>query len=166
MKNPKGQALVETAIIIFILTAMTFGALQVCVLVVNDLITNEASYAISRIVAVHSGDDSRLRTKMIESSVYLLAKYVNPKSLMFLPVKAVADPVENEKYNYIAGGKVIRFNTEIKYISRIMFGSLLQPAKLPGTRGIVERVASVRMIKSPDEEYYNRAYPGARNFNE
>ncbi len=51
-----------------------------------------------------------------------------------------------------------KYNVKIKYNMRLMFSSLF------GSDGARTQWARARMIKSPDEEFYYKAYPGARRF--
>jgi hypothetical protein len=56
--------------------------------------------------------------------------------------------------------EIRKYNTNIAYQTRVMFSSLLN---LP-VSGIWQQTARARLVKSPDERYYYRAYPGARSF--
>jgi hypothetical protein len=66
-----------------------------------------------------------------------------------------------------SGRSVQKYTAKIYYYTKIMFGSIV--AKNMSTRSLfggANRYASSRsrMIPSPDQEYYGKAYPGANKF--
>ncbi|MCL2484831.1 MAG: hypothetical protein FWF00_05100 [Endomicrobia bacterium] len=62
-------------------------------------------------------------------------------------------------------GNIIRPHTaKIYYYTRVMFGSLVAKDTSRGNRRYLS--SRSRMVPSPDSDYYYKAYPGARNFDE
>lgn len=83
-------------------------------------------------------------------------------------------PVTASRKTYDYSNNVLTDHTvKIYYFTRVMFGSLV--AKKTSRREMTDKIlgksgsrryqsARSRMVPSPDSAYYNKAYPGARNF--
>jgi hypothetical protein len=68
-----------------------------------------------------------------------------------------------------SGRQVKKYTAKVYYYTKIMFGSIV--AKQMSKRSFLggsDRYSSSRnrMIPSPDQDYYDKAYPGARKFDE
>ena len=65
---------------------------------------------------------------------------------------------------------ILAYTTNVRYYTRIMFASLIKPLHnftfLSGGIPFVERSARARLIRSPHSDYYNKAYPRGKSFNE
>jgi hypothetical protein len=94
----------------------------------------------------------------------ILAGNINLKYLTFVPYDVPINGKDIQSSH--SGAKAQVYNTSIKYVQSIMFGSLLSgPRIMPiGNINLVKNAARARMVKSPDEEYYYKAYPEAPNF--
>jgi len=55
------------------------------------------------------------------------------------------------------------YNTTVKYIQSVMFGYLFSGPQIMsiGSTNVLKCAARARMVKSPDEDYYDKAYPDA-----
>lgn len=167
-KDQRGQAMVESMLIVVLLTIVLFAALQILVVVINDMVVNEAAFSAARASAVTSGEDARLKEKTGLVTLALLSPHYSSGNL--LTAGADTTTTMNNDYCYYSKGGSVRLDTEIDYTSRILFPSLVRPGgskAFPGnTGGVMRNTARARMIKSPDEEYYDKAYFGARLFND
>jgi hypothetical protein len=67
-----------------------------------------------------------------------------------------------KKFRDYSGRSVSKETTKIYYFTRVMFGSLI--AKKNSFKNRRYQSARNRMIPSPDDEYYCKAFPGAKNF--
>ncbi|OGS17263.1 MAG: hypothetical protein A2219_00195 [Elusimicrobia bacterium RIFOXYA2_FULL_50_26] len=172
MRASKGQALIESALIIFMLTAILFASLQLCILVINNLIANEAAFTVNRIAVVTEGGTDAVKMKIQLAAIALFLPHVSFERPSFLPELASFYESDGEKEAgvYESGGTLVRRSIEIRYLNKIMFGSLLNPVGnagfLSGGINVMQNTASSRMIKSPDEPYYKRAYKGAKGYDE
>ena len=172
MRVSKGQALIESAIIILMLTAILFASLQLCILVINSLIANEAAFTVNRISVVTAGGTDAVKQKIQLAAVALFLPHVSFERPSFLPELASFYESDEQKEPgvYESGGRLVRHSIEIRYLNKIMFGSLLNPGNmagfLSGGINVMQNTASSRMIKSPDEPYYKRAYKGAKEYDE
>ena len=186
LKNSSGQALVETLLVIVSITVVCFAMIEFCVIVMDDLICNEVAFSIVRtavVTKIGAGADnnsdreaSALRQTTLPAAGLLLltSGLVNLKNLNFIPTAA---ETEVGFLNDGNGGRLkdnserdIRlYNTTMKYYVNTMFIRLIDPF---GTNsfsfnghGMLQRFARARMVKSPDEEYYDHAYRDASKFN-
>lgn len=161
-----GQAMVESLLIVVLLTSLLFGTLSVCVMVINDMLSYEAAFSIARVAVVSPGNKSELDKRSKLAAALLLAPHTSQTS--YIPYEIRTDYNDSENYDYTSRGKVIRHNTELRYLSKVLFSQLASPFERSvvnsPAKNMKMREASISMIKSPDEEYYNRAYNGAPNF--
>ncbi|MDR1696079.1 MAG: hypothetical protein LBR69_05575 [Endomicrobium sp.] len=93
-----------------------------------------------------------------------------------LYAKGEPDAEQRKKWDEDYSGHIIRPHTaKIYYFTRVMFGSLT--AKSASKRDIRDSISGIpgsrryqssrsRMVPSPDSDYYHKAYPGAKNFDE
>jgi hypothetical protein len=160
--NNKGQAMVETLITTVFLTIIVFAALQLVIMIVNDLSMNEKVFAMSRVAVVSKTAEVDNKMKWI-STLFLLPD-VKLSGFHFVPYEV---PVEGKSVSGShSGTKAQIYNTSIKYVQSVMFGNLLSGSQIMsiGNVNLIKNTARARMVKSPDEDYYDKAYPGAPNF--
>jgi hypothetical protein len=67
-----------------------------------------------------------------------------------------------KKFKDYSGKNITKETTKIYYFTRVMFGSLVSKNKSFKNRRY--QSARNRMIPSPDDKYYYKAFPGAKNF--
>ena len=75
-----GQAMVETLISTVFLAILVIASIQLVIMVVNDLIANEAAYSISRVAVVSKDNDLNNKTRI--AATYLLTWNTNSR---FIP---------------------------------------------------------------------------------
>ena len=75
----RGQAMVETMLIITFVTILMFATVQLCTVVVNDMIANEAASAINRAVMVTSERTKNSNTSM-KAALYVFSRWPSPVS--------------------------------------------------------------------------------------
>lgn len=146
--------MVESLLIVVLLTSLLFGTLSICVMVMNDMLSYEAAFSAARVAAVSRGDQGEIDRRAGLASAVLLAGHTSTVS--YIPCGIKTDNNEG------------RQNTELSYMCRVLFSSLISPFDRKPfsslTRNMVKRETSVRMIRSPDEGYYDKAYNGAKQF--
>ncbi|MCB4791003.1 MAG: hypothetical protein LHV68_03855 [Elusimicrobia bacterium] len=156
-KNTKGQALIETLLCTVFLIIICFATIQLCIVVIHDLISNEAAFSIARAASV-TKDENTLDNRVKTAAAILLLPHFNLNS--FVPVKARTESTD------IAGRKV--YNVTLEYFINTMFAYFIDPLAKDtyslGSSRFLKRFARARIVKSPDEEFYNKAYPQANEF--
>ena len=159
--NSKGQAMVETLITTVFLTIIAFATMQLVIMVVNDLTMNEAAFAISRVAVVSKTDEVPTKTRIAAALVVLTQ--INPNNINFI---AYDVPVEGKDIPGSHSGNVAKYSTTVKYVQSIMFGSLLSGSQIMsiGNVNLIKNTSRAWMVKSPDEDYYDKAYPDAPNY--
>jgi hypothetical protein len=206
MRNSSGQALLEALFVVTFTTIIMFCFLQVCIMVVDDMILNEAAFVAMRSAAVTKGGQSKRREEaQVWAENYLLLFYpwtwsdITSRfkgSFVFSDHDTVApyyrnarnsdnEDEEEETSGDDAGNSVTywgaslgnirdysgrsiqKYTAKIYYYTKIMFGSIV--AKNMSRRllfGGSSRYASSRsrMVPSPDQDFYDKAYPGADRF--
>ncbi|MCX5781623.1 MAG: hypothetical protein NT145_02810 [Elusimicrobia bacterium] len=163
-KNNRGQAMIETLLSTVFLTIVVFAGIQLVIMVVNDLIANEAAFAISR-VAVVSKTDKDVKAKTLASALFLFMNEISSGKLDFVPYNVPVDYVTlegahiNERTN--RPKEIKSYNTRLKYLQSIMFGKLLSGSTILsiGNTNVKRNTSRAWMVKSPDEDYYDKSYP-------
>lgn len=154
--------MIETLISTVCLVIITFAALQLVIMVVNDLAMNEASFAISRVAVVSKEIDVKQNT--FTASGIVLVPQTNLNNMNFA---AYDVPVDGKQIPGSHSGTAVQiYNSTVKYIQSVMFGSLFSGQQIMsiGNTNVLKCAARARMVKSPDEDYYDKAYNGAQNF--
>jgi hypothetical protein len=160
--------MIETLFISVIVVAALFASIQLCIITVNALICNEAAFAAMRIGAVSGGD--QLQENVKDAVQALLLPHYATAGRNFLQHETTCwnNTIEGEPAPDHANNAILKYNTNITYSTHILFPSLLQPFSrlvfFSGGNSILDQTARARMVKSPDEKYYYRAYPKARCF--
>ncbi|MBN1622109.1 MAG: pilus assembly protein [Endomicrobiales bacterium] len=169
--NNHGQAIVETAFLIILISAICFAALQICIFVVNDIICNEASFASARVAIISTKvSSSQIQKDAENTALKILTWFFSTNNMMYKETTLWDKkplgwqiPVGNNE-------NILSYTTNIKYDTKIMFSSLLNPFHnftfFSGGNPLLERSARARLIRSPNRDFYNKAYPEAESFNE
>lgn len=155
--NNKGQSFLEGFIIAIIITVFMFCAIQVCIMVVDDMFLNYTAFCATRKIVVTKNKE------ISDIAKQTVSKLVMPYKLKSASIKYYKTTHWNEN---ILGNKVLdhsnkeikKHNVKIAYHTKIMFSRLF------GYMFYREQSARARMIKSPDEQFYNKAYPNAKEF--
>ena len=165
-----GQTLIEGLIVCMLVTALMFGLIQVCILVVNDMLYNEVSFSATRAVAVTKEKDIQSFSKKTVNKLLIASGLTS--GLLFADIEQDSrnsDDEETKTTNWegtILGENIIdhngtnikKYNVKINYKTRLIF------YKLFGGNLFRQQSARARMIKSPDIQYYDKAYPDAKTF--
>jgi len=168
----KGQTLIEGLIVCMLVTALMFGLIQVCVLVVNDMLYNEVSFSATRAVTVTKEKDIQSFSKKTVNKLLITSGLTS--GLLFADIEQDSRDSDEEKSKTtnwegtILGENIVdhngtnikKYNVKVTYKTRLMF------YKLFGGNLFREQSARTRMIKSPDVKYYDKAYPDAKNFSD
>ncbi|MDR1418300.1 MAG: hypothetical protein LBI80_04000 [Endomicrobium sp.] len=197
MKYDKGQTLLEALFVIVFTTIIMFAFLQVCIIVVDDMVANEAAFVAARSASV---TESKFRLKEVQNRAksYILFFYplaifsntkFNPSHFVFVDKKdfkqnfktSISESEEGIPYEEVSGGTnfitiwkgrkktkdysgkdLSKETVKIYYFSRVLFGNLV--AKDNSVKNRRYQSARNRIIPSPDQSYYFKAFPGARKF--
>jgi hypothetical protein len=149
---------------------------------------NEAAFGSSRVAAVNDGTYTELA---IDEGAFRAAVYtLGPKAVPAQNFTTVWYPGDGALGNDRAGEKRKMLSGHIYYLQKIAFSSLLQPlagdndpfVKSQGHAGSfygggfnmldvsrkkgITGAAHARLVKSPDRKFLNKAYEGAKKFDE
>lgn len=156
--NKRGQSFLEGLIISFIITVFMFAAIQVCITVVDDMFFNFVSFSATRKVIVSSRKEIQNIAKQAVSNI-LTPYNLGSTSVINYKTTTWNEEILGNKVKDHNGNNTNKYNVKIGYVTGIIFGRLFN--NIVGYR---EQSARARMVKSPDEKYYNKAYPDAKNF--
>ena len=155
--NNKGQSFLEGFIIACIITVLMFAAIQVCIIVVDDMYLNYSAFSATRQIVVTKGKDISDTAKQTVSK--LLTPYMlNSKSILNYKTTHWDENILGNKILDHSDKQVNKHNVKIGYNAKVMFGRFFDSAYYR------EQSARARMVKSPDEDFYNKAYPTAKEF--
>ena len=159
--------MVESIFIVLVLTAVFFAALQLCIMAVDDMVYNEVAFSALRVGIVTPARELSERVK--NSTAFLLVLHaISFSSIIPGETTVKHEKIAGKDMRDHGGAAVHKYDINVHYTMRLMFSSLLRPLNhavlLGGGIPFVERTASARLVKSPDEAYYYRAYPGAQPF--
>jgi len=162
-KKNKGQAFIEGLIATMIITIFMFALIQVCIIVVKDTLYNEVAFMATRSVSVAKygkikDTAQKVADKMFQLNGLSSKKLDNSDEYNGSKTTNWDGTVLGKDIKDHGGVNLKKYNVKIKYNLKIIFAYLFDSG---GNRTQWSRA---RMIKSPDEEYYNKAYPGAREF--
>jgi superfamily II RNA helicase len=162
-KKNNGQAFIEGLIAVMVITIFMFALIQVCIIVVNDTLYNEVAFMATRAVSVAKHSQIKDTAQKVADKMFQL----NGLSSKNIDNSTDDDGSKTTNWDGTVLGKDIKdhngvnlkkYNVKIKYNMKVIFASLFDSSR---TRTQWSRA---RMIKSPDEEYYYKAYPGAKEF--
>lgn len=162
-KKNNGQAFIEGLIAVMVITIFMFALILVCIIVVNDTLYNEVAFMATRAVSVAKYGQikdtaQKVADKMFQSNGLSSKNIDNSTDDNGSKTTNWDGTVLGKDIKDHSGVNLKKYNVKIKYNLKIMFADLFDSG---GTR---TQWARARMIKSPDEEYYNKAYPGAKEF--
>ena len=153
----KGQSFLEGFIIACIITILMFAAIQVCITVVDDMYLNYSAFSATRKIIVTKSKEISDTAKQTVSK--LLTPYMlNSKSIFNYKTTHWDENILGNKILDHDGKQINKHNVKIGYYSRVMFGRFFN------SKYYREQSARARMVKSPDENFYNKAYPDAKEF--
>ncbi len=158
VRNNKGQSLIEGLIISLVLISFMFAALQVCILAIDDMYFNFASFAATRKAIVSENKNILNNAKKIV--IGIITPY-QTKSISVISYKVTHwhEQILGKTNKDHSGSTLDKHNIKILYTTKIIFYrlfSLFTPLRTQSARA--------RMVKSPDQKFYNRAYPNAQEF--
>jgi len=144
LKNKKGQALVETVLVIFLFYGMFFGLVQVFLLATTKMETFDAAHAAAR-------------SKIVNCSPLSAYSVFIPHPTFgktFFPVVQTEEvsPVKTIKNS--EGSPVYITKAKVNYLQKVMFKDFFTLG-IPYIRGRSEAM----MINSPEPAYFDRAFP-------
>ncbi|MCR4663462.1 MAG: hypothetical protein K5622_06230 [Endomicrobiaceae bacterium] len=155
--NNKGQSFLEGFIIACIITVLMFAALQICIMVADDMYLNYSAFSAARKIVVSKSKDISDTAKQTVSK--LLTPYMlNSKSIFNYKTTHWNEEILGNKILDHSDKQIHKHNIKIGYYIKIMFGRFFNSSYYR------EQSARARMIKSPDENFYNKAYPDAKEF--
>ena len=156
--NNKGQSLIEGFIVAVIITVIMFAAIQLCIIVVDDMYANYAAFcAVRKIVVTKNSDITDTAKKTV--SKFFIPYMLKSRSVIDYKVTHWSETVLGNRIPDHSGQEIKKHNIKIAYKSKVMFYKLFNLENF-----LREESSRARMIKSPDEEFYNKAYPNAREF--
>jgi hypothetical protein len=152
-----GQSLLEGLAISLIITVFMFAAIQVCIICVDDMFFNFTAFGATRKISVTQRKKIENTAKQTVSSS--LSLYIfNSAGILNYATTHWDENILGNKLKDHHNNSINKHNVKIGYDAKIMFGRLFN------SKAYRHQSARARMIKSPDEEYYNKAYPGAKEF--
>jgi len=132
--SEKGQALVETAIIIIIILAIIFGIMQLALIGTAKIVAQDAAYATARAEIV--GKSPKI------AGWYVMESLRKKEDVRFsLPT---VSSEKHSKFNEVVEGK-------IRYIQRILSLFSVPVFNPLGT-------VTCKMVKSPCEDFYDKPF--------
>lgn len=147
MKREKGQALVETALIIVLLFGIFFGLIQLFHLATFRINAFDAAGASARAVVV--GKDPS-----IAGNYVLLSEQIGKEIIPKIEIS-----LENTKTNLrnSQGKNLTVVIARVNYLQRVMFPKFFS---LFGFRWLAGQTIC-KMVNSPEPKYFNKSYPEA-----
>ncbi len=152
-----GQSFLEGLIISLIVTVFMFAAIQACIMVVDDMYVNFAAFNAVRTVSVTENKNITKAAKKAVSDA-LFAYNLQSASIFSYETTNWNEKILGNELKDHAGTDIKKHNVKVGYAVNVMFGKLFDPT---GSR---RQSARARMVKSPDEQYYRKAYPNAKEF--
>jgi hypothetical protein len=157
INTDKGQSLLEGLVISIIITIFMFAAVQVCIMCVDDMFLNFASFSATRKISVSKRKEIENVAKQAVSNI-LSVYSLNSASIINYKTTHWDEPILGNKVKDHNNNNINKHNVKIGYDMKIMF------SKLFNSTAYRHQSSRARMVKSPDEEYYNKAYPDAKEF--
>lgn len=159
--NQNGQALIESLLLILLATIITCLGFQVCVIAINDMICNETAFSAMRSISVcNTRTIEHLKNEAEKTALIILLPHLSINNLMYIKTTVWIDETPEGLITLDHNNNpILKCNTAVKYYSNLIFGSNFNKIN-----GFLIQRARARMVKSPDEKYYNKAYPEAPDF--
>lgn len=158
VKNNNGQSLIEGLIISLILIFFMFAALQTCILVTDDMYFNFASFAATRKAIVSNSKNILSNAKKIVNGI-VVPYQMKSIGVISYRVTHWHEQILGKTNKDHSDSTLDKHNIKVLYNTKIMFYrifNLFSPVR--------EQSARARMVKSPDQKFYHRAYPDAKEF--
>lgn len=156
--NNKGQAFIEGLIISTIITIFMFCAIQVCIMVVDDMYANYSAFSATRKVVVSQTKNISNTAKQVVSKLFV-SYMLNSASIQNYKTTHWNETILGNNIVDHSGKEIKKHNVKIAYYTKIIF-----PKLFGNITNYREQSARSRMVKSLDEDFYNKAYPNAREF--
>ena len=155
--NNKGQSFLEGFIVACIITVLMFAAIQVCIVVVDDMYLNYSAFSAVRKIVVTKNKEISDTAKQTVSKL-LFPYMLNSKSIFDYKTTHWDENILGNKILDHDGKQINKHNVKIGYYAKVMFARFFDSVFYR------EQSARARMVKSPDEKFYTKAYPDAKEF--
>jgi len=129
-KNEKGQALVETAIVILIILVLIFGIMELALIGTVMIVANDAAYSVARAGVVEKKGTTAGTCVMLPVL-----------TVGVVPIKMRATSEEKGKFEVV--------ESEVKFV-KLLHRFLWSP--------IFTGTVTCKMVKSPDGEFYDKSF--------
>ena len=93
--NRRAQTLIEALIVCMLITVLMFGLIQVCIMVVDDMLYNEVSFSATRAVAVTKQQDIQKFSKQTVNKLLIASGLVS--GLLFADIEQDGRDSDDEK---------------------------------------------------------------------
>ncbi len=156
--SESGQALIEGLMIAVVVTVLLFAAIQACIITIDDMYANYVAFFATRKVAVAENKNAAdVASKTVQK--FFVPYMLNSKSILTYKTTHWDETILGKKTEDHSGNQIKKHNVKIAYNTRIIFYKLFNlftPVR--------EQSARARLVKSPGQNFYNKAYPGAKEF--
>jgi Flp pilus assembly pilin Flp len=132
-KNEKGQALVETAIVILVILVLIFGIMQLALIGTATIVAQDAAYFATRAQVVEKDPTM--------AAIYFMKCFRREDVLLASP--SVSSETHSE-FNEVVEGKITYFQQILGLFSWLVFNPF--------------RTVTCKMVKSPDEGFYDKSF--------
>lgn len=155
--NNKGQSFIEGFIVACIITVLMFAAIQVCIIVVDDMFLNYSTFSATRKIVVTKSKEISDTAKETVSK-FLTPYMLSSNSVFYYKTTHWDEDILGKKITDHSNKQIHKHNVKVGYYTKIMFGRFFDSLFYR------EQSARARMVKSPDEKFYTKAYPDAKEF--
>lgn len=136
LRSEKGQALVETAILILVILVLVFGIMELALIGTVMIVANDAAYSVARAEVVEK------RGKTLGYSKAGVCAMLPVLTVGVMPTKMEATiPEENDEFEVV--------ESEVKYVQPLL-KFLWSPAFIGNV--------TCKMVKSPDRDFYDKSF--------
>lgn len=132
-KNEKGQALVETAIVILIVLVLIFGIMQLALIGTGMIVAQDVAFFVTRAEVV--GKDPK--------NVVYYFKNCFEREDVLLVLPSVSSETHSQA-NEVVEGKITYFQKMLGLFSWRVFNP--------------QRTVTCKMVKSPDRDFYDKSF--------
>lgn len=168
MKLIKGQAILETFLVLIILIPVIFATIQLSIIAFGAIVSYDASQSACR-AAIVQGQDTNANSKAKYAGLYVMSsqaygtKNVIPLNVIvrkMIPAKKSIKDHDNRQ--------IEAYDVTQKYGQLIMFPSLINPFHnltfFSGGIPYAEGSANCRLVGIPDKGYMGKAYTNANKW--
>ena len=132
-KNEKGQALVETVLVILAILVLLFGIMQLALIGTATIVAQDAAYFAARAKVVEKDPTM--------AAIYFMRCFRKEDVLSASP--SISSETHSE-FNEVVEGKITYFQQILGLFSWVVFNPL--------------RTVTCKMVKSPGEDYYDKSF--------